>query len=333
MQKRKGQDGAEHEVISSLDGGGAEAEGRTGILASEAFTAPAVISFWLWGHRGFPGEEAHGKNLVRLVDAADGTVYRTAFPPRSDVGVAVEWKEHGAEGKKVRLEVVDGDKGTAYAWLAVGHFGKGLPNEEGFSLAAGRGHALAFLAEFLVPTAPVLLREKLLKWMPEQGPAPQEAVVGPEERARLDGVVAERLQEWEREKGDAVKGEAVFAAYCSVCHQTGGKGQLVGPQLDGISQRGAARLCEDILDPHRNVDAHFRVHQLTMKDGSAKSGMIRGRRGATLLLVDAGGQEARVPEGDIAGQKETALSLMPAGLGEGIPQGDFRNLLAYLLGR
>ena len=46
-----------------------------------------------------------------------------------------------------------------------------------------------------------------------------------------------------------------------------GSGGLVGPQLDGIGNRGLERLVEDVLDPNRNVDRAFRTHLLTLKNG------------------------------------------------------------------
>src|SRR5262249_21129052 len=56
---------------------------------------------------------------------------------------------------------------------------------------------------------------------------------------------------YEAAKGlaSAVKGEAVFVKNCAVCHQIGGKGAVIGPQLDGIGNRGVERVAEDILDP------------------------------------------------------------------------------------
>ena len=48
---------------------------------------------------------------------------------------------------------------------------------------------------------------------------------------------------------DVENGQQVFQTHCVACHQIDGKGGLIGPQLDGIGNRGIARLCEDILDP------------------------------------------------------------------------------------
>ena len=59
----------------------------------------------------------------------------------------------------------------------------------------------------------------------------------------------------------------VFLKNCTTCHQMGGQGALIGPQLDGIGNRGLERLVEDILDPSRNVDPAFFATLYVLKDG------------------------------------------------------------------
>ncbi|MDX1930212.1 MAG: c-type cytochrome [Pirellulaceae bacterium] len=133
-EARKCSDGQAITVLSSLTRG----EAYVGTLASSTFACPADLEFWLCGHNGNPSEDDHKKNLVRLVDAELGTTLQTAFPPRSDIAVAVKWSGKEHVGRPVRIEVVDGDKGNAYAWLGVGRFSvNGLnPSNAGEVLAA-----------------------------------------------------------------------------------------------------------------------------------------------------------------------------------------------------
>ncbi|MDE0864066.1 MAG: c-type cytochrome [Rubripirellula sp.] len=108
-------------LISSLSHG----EKYTGQLVTASFPAPPVLSFRLAGHNGFPGEPDHGKNVVRLIRASDGRVLREANPPRNDVAKLIRWDLADVQGQNVRLECVDGDAASAYAWLAVGEFEPG----------------------------------------------------------------------------------------------------------------------------------------------------------------------------------------------------------------
>jgi putative heme-binding domain-containing protein len=143
--------------------------------------------------------------------------------------------------------------------------------------------------------------------------------------------VAERRSGFAKAKGDATRGAAVFQTMCSVCHQIGQKGTLVGPQLDGIGGRGLDRILEDILDPNRNVDRAFRLSVVTLKDGGVASGLFRREEGAQLVLADFTGKEITVQLANVAKREESDTSLMPPAFGQAIPVNDFNDLLAYLL--
>ncbi len=131
----------------------------------------------------------------------------------------------------------------------------------------------------------------------------------------------------------AAAGAEVFKKNCAVCHQVDGEGALIGPQLDGIGNRGLERVVEDVLDPSRNVDRAFRTHILTLKDGDVISGLPRREEGAVLVLADSTGKETSVPLKDIEERRESELSLMPENFGEVIPTEDFNNLVAFLLSK
>src|SRR5581483_8462125 len=76
----------------------------------------------------------------------------------------------------------------------------------------------------------------------------------PSADARLDGLIRARAEGFKKARPNPELGKAVFEKHCAACHQIGGQGAKVGPQLDGIGNRGAERLLEDVLDPSRNVD-------------------------------------------------------------------------------
>jgi putative heme-binding domain-containing protein len=132
-------------------------------------------------------------------------------------------------------------------------------------------------------------------------------------------------------KTDAALGQMVFEKHCAACHQVGGKGQRIGPQLDGIGVRGVERLLEDTLDPSRNVDQAFRTTVLNLKSGRTVTGLLLREEGETLVLADAAGKEVRVGRGEVEERLQSQLSPMPANFADQIPEADFRNLVAFLL--
>ena len=308
------------------------------IVSSKSFAAPAKLSFWLCGHQGIPKTEPNHKNLVRLVaDVTSGPFcplgpsksLREAFPPRNDVCQRIEWDLSDVKGREVRLEVVDGDDGPSYAWLGITRIEPAVVGIETFSSDNEKQKQLRTLAAILRTTAPVGLRDKLAPYMPKPALAPEP----PKPRPELDALIASRRASFARAKPDAAKGEAIFKTNCAVCHTIKGQGGVIGPQLDGVGNRGADRLMEDILDPNRNVDAHFHLHQLKLRDGSTATGFIRGEAGQVTILVDAANNEQRISKGDIVEDRELPQSLMPPVFAQTITEKDFTDLIGWLLVR
>ncbi|MCA9053011.1 MAG: c-type cytochrome [Planctomycetaceae bacterium] len=155
----------------------------------------------------------------------------------------------------------------------------------------------------------------------------------PEADAALVQLVQQRRESFRQTAAshDAVRGQAVFKQHCAACHQIGGEGARIGPQLDGVGLRGPDRLLEDILDPNRNVDAAFKSKVLVLNDGRIVTGLFRREEGATLVLADNQGKEFTVAADEVELKKDSALSLMPAQLGDKIPEADLAHLVDYLL--
>ena len=149
--------------------------------------------------------------------------------------------------------------------------------------------------------------------------------------ARVGDLIRARAADFGKTKGDAALGKKAFTQHCANCHQVGGEGQKVGPQLDGVGNRGAERLLEDVLDPNRNVDAAFRATVLNLSDGRTLTGLLIREEGQVLVLADAAGKEVRVPNADVEKRTTSTLSPMPANFDTAVPEADFRHMLAYLL--
>jgi putative heme-binding domain-containing protein len=149
----------------------------------------------------------------------------------------------------------------------------------------------------------------------------------------LDKLILERRVNFAKAATSLERGQAAFAKHCAGCHQIEGKGTVVGPQLDGIGNRGVERIIEDILDPNRNVDVAFRTTTMRLADGRVVSGLVRREEGEQLVLADNLGKEFSVAKTEIEQQQLTALSLMPANVPEIMPTEEFYDLVAWLLSK
>jgi putative heme-binding domain-containing protein len=148
---------------------------------------------------------------------------------------------------------------------------------------------------------------------------------------KLAALLKQRAARYPRAKTDKTLGATLFTKHCGACHQIGGMGGKIGPQLDGIGARGLERVLEDVLDPNRNVDAEFRARVLNLSDGRTLTGLMLRVEGEVVVFADDQGKEFRIPTKDIEKNRETTLSPMPANFGETIPEADFHHLMAYLL--
>jgi putative heme-binding domain-containing protein len=149
--------------------------------------------------------------------------------------------------------------------------------------------------------------------------------------AEKEKLIQDRKKKFAATQTSIPNGSKVFTQNCAICHQVGGQGALIGPQLDGIGARGAERILEDILDPNRNVDGAFRYSSVTTKDDQVVNGLFRREEGEVLVFADATGKEIKVQKSDLASRQQTANSLMPDGLHEVMSEQDFYDLLAYLV--
>lgn len=176
------------------------------------------------------------------------------------------------------------------------------------------------------------IRTKLLATLPDAKGKVSKLTEGvPAAGAAIQKLIDDRRSQFDPKKADVKRGAAVFSQSCAVCHRIEGTGNLIGPQLDGIGNRGVDRLCEDILDPNRNVDQAFRTQLLITKDGEAISGLFRREEGDLVILANSAGQEISIPKSSIQERRDSTSSLMPENFGDLLTPSDFNSLVAYLV--
>lgn len=422
-------------------------ERRTGISRSTAFVLPAEFGFFLAGHDGVPDKPLQNKNFVQVRDALTREVIQRWSSRRNDTAQPIRWETGDVAGQQVFVELVDGDAGSAYAWLAAGRFSVDALNpsrrtqdrRRGAELAAtfklnqfrevisqlalrtltdtasvtglatalaqmtphadSRLNALAEATSIVGQTIPqrreiiqtliagsandvpellskamlaassteqrriaeVLASDSsgsgLLVELAEAGRASARLLKHPQIEPKLlavatDGLkkriegltsrlpneseeliqlIAKRRMNHVAVAGDQKLGATLFTKNCAACHQIAGKGKKVGPNLDGIGNRGLDRLVEDILAPNRNVDVAFRSSTIVTDEGMVLNGLVKRTEGARLILVNSKGEEISVAKDSIDQQVLSNLSPMPANFGESLTAEQFRQLLAFLL--
>jgi putative heme-binding domain-containing protein len=135
--------------------------------------------------------------------------------------------------------------------------------------------------------------------------------------------------------GDAVRGKDVFfktaGLECATCHQAGGQGGQIGPDLSDVGKRLTKRqILESILDPSKDIDPKFAAYLVEVDDGRQLSGLIVARDAASLTVRDARGKDTRVPVANVVGQVPSRKSLMPDHLLRDLTAEQAADLLAYL---
>ena len=131
-------------------------------------------------------------------------------------------------------------------------------------------------------------------------------------------------------RADLSQGRVVFNTACAACHTLYGEGGKVGPDLTGGGRDNLDYLLENILDPSAVVTADFRMSIVELKDGRVLNGLIAAKTERTLTLKTMT-ETLTVERGDVAGLRDSALSLMPEGLLEALPPEQARDLIAYLM--
>ena len=153
----------------------------------------------------------------------------------------------------------------------------------------------------------------------------------PTESVRLDQVIAARVANHQPNRRDLAQGAKVFAVHCAACHRFKDNGANIGPSLDGIGIRGAARLFEDILDPSRNVEPAFQRTTVRLKSGEEVIGMNQQASAESVTLTEIGGKTVTFPASQVAATKTETISIMPPIFEQAIAPHDLDDLVAYLM--
>lgn len=129
---------------------------------------------------------------------------------------------------------------------------------------------------------------------------------------------------------DLGHGRQVFIQTCAACHKLYGEGGNVGPDLTGSGRSQLDYLLENIVDPSAVVAAEYRMTIVTLKDDRVLNGVLREQTARTVTIQSQTGLTT-LERTEIESMQDSALSMMPEGLLEGLPADDRRDLIGYLM--
>lgn len=144
------------------------------------------------------------------------------------------------------------------------------------------------------------------------------------EMARLKTLLA-------AQPGNAERGRLLFQQRCFACHKLFDEGGLAGPDLTGYERNNLDFWLTAILAPSAEIREGFGSYIAKLKNGQMLMGMLEKQDATGILLRDMASQKHLLPVGDLNSLDASPISLMPAGLLQGLSNEDLRNLFAYLM--
>jgi putative heme-binding domain-containing protein len=144
--------------------------------------------------------------------------------------------------------------------------------------------------------------------------------------------MAHRVEQVKR-YGDAALGEALFrnaTLGCFKCHAINGAGSTLGPDLGSIGASSPVDyLIDSMLDPNKQIKDGYQAVIVATKDGDVHSAIKVSQDDTQMVLRDAVQDRIVVPLNRVKSERPGG-SLMPTGLTDALPRGDFLHLVRFL---
>ncbi|QVL32651.1 ThuA domain-containing protein [Telmatocola sphagniphila] len=141
------------------------------------------------------------------------------------------------------------------------------------------------------------------------------------------------IDEWmftTKKAGDSKIGKQMFTKHCAICHRINGEGNMVGPDLTGMSVHPKEELIVHILDPSRSVEGNYRMYTVKTAAGTVLNGLLASETKTSVELIDAQAKKQTILREDIEEITTSNKSLMPEGFEKQMNADEFANLLEFL---
>jgi putative membrane-bound dehydrogenase-like protein len=130
--------------------------------------------------------------------------------------------------------------------------------------------------------------------------------------------------------GDSRRGLEIFKKTCASCHQLGGIGHAVGPDLASVGDKSPQGLLTAILDPNRSVEARYINYVAVSKNGLTMTGVLSSETGNSVTLLGADGKQQVILRTDLEDLVSSNKSVMPEGLEKDLRPQDLADLIAFI---
>lgn len=134
-----------------------------------------------------------------------------------------------------------------------------------------------------------------------------------------------------QEIGDIDRGWLVYDRVCGQCHQLGGRGQKVGPDIDANGRASLSQLLSNMVDPNLVIGSDYQGRMVETVDGRVFSGLVVEDNAERLVLNTQGGHVVSLPRDQIEQEKTSPNSLMPEGQTQQMTDQEIADLMALLV--
>lgn len=144
-------------------------------------------------------------------------------------------------------------------------------------------------------------------------------------------IAREMIDKLRQSKGDPIKGQAVFAKNCGVCHKFHGAGQEVGPDITSNGRASFEQLLSNVFDPSLVIGSAYQATTVATTKGRIVSGLVVEDSPNRITLKVQGGMLEMIPRAEVEQVSISANSLMPEGLEKQITPAEMADLFAFLV--
>lgn len=138
------------------------------------------------------------------------------------------------------------------------------------------------------------------------------------------------IKELAKKSGDATKGQVLFQAICTTCHQLNGAGVNYGPGLSEIGAKfGKDGIYDAVLNPSAGISFGYETIHLKFKTGDTAIGLLASETRDEIALKSIGGAITKYSKANLASREKLKISSMPA-VAASLPEESLVDLVEYL---